>query len=1361
MGKRRDAHAGFKLTPLATALMLMVSSQTGHAGPGMGVNANGDLSPTFYAHSPSGPRFDTRDPAFLASLAGGTPTGAIIDTGKALRKFVDPLPGLCPIGATYPQVRKNAAGMVENKCIPVAVADKTSYPDADYYEIGVVEYEEWMHSDLAKPTRLRGYVQLNDPANPVTRDPVTGAITGWPTPHYLGPMIVTERGRAVRVKFVNLLPTGHAVTTVDGTGKLTVARDASGKPMRNGDLFIPVDQTLMGAGLGPNLTTMYLQNRAELHLHGGDTPWISDGTPHQWITPAQDQTTLTNAGMGDFARGAIALNVPDMPDPGAGAVTYYWPNNQSARLMFYHDHSAGITRLNVYAGEAAGYLITDPEERELVTKGALPADMIPLVIQEKTFVPKDIALQDTKWDTAAWGEEGDLWFPHVYETNQDPSSVDGTNPTGRWDWGPWFWPVFPSLYALPSGDYGDVSTTPEAFLDTPLVNGQAYPYVNVEPKAYRFRILNATNDRFLNLSLFVADDNACDAADPTRCKVEPKMVQFNVGSAPFPTTGGIMDTGWGQPDSRMGGVPDPATMGPNILQIGTEGGFLPQMVDIPPTPVNFEYARRSITVLNILEHSLLMGAAERADVVIDFSKYAGKTLILYNDAPAPVPASDPRIDFYHDSLNGETFDNYLAGGASPTKAGYGPNTRTVMQIRVAPAVSTPPAYATTTETVNGTTYTVFNKAVLKAELPKAYGKGQEKPIVPQAAYNEAFGTNWPDQYARIATGTLQQPTFDFTPADGSAALGGINVVNSGAGYTKPPVATITDGAPGSTASGAMAKATLKIGKVVVTNPGRGYVNTPTVRINTVPPAGSVTSAPGTGATGVAFLKVVSLTATGLTNLTANAQFNVDAPAGWAKYGVDRPDLGIAKAQLIVARDFVTNKIVSVTLDPANPGAGYTVLPRVTIADGTNPNASKAKVTLVAGVERVDLTSPVPTNPALAGGRGYTDMNLVSVGFTGGGTTGAPANPATARASGAVAEVTLASAGTGYTTPLVTLTRDPKDAGVTGVPFVDATAAVSQTAKMAIHNKAIQELFEPNYGRMNATLGVELPFTSALTQTTIPLAYIDPMTETLKNGETQIWKITHNGVDSHPVHFHLANVQLVNRIGWDGTVKPPKGNEFGWKETVMMNPLEDVVVAIRAKRPTTNGFGLPESYRLMDPTQPQYAMTGFTQIDAATGTPAIVYNDYQNYNWEYVWHCHILGHEENDFMRPIAFDPMDAVPVAPDLFADSARASNVTNTVVVAPKANPILYWNDNATTEYRYDVYYQLRTKKADGTWPAWPAARTLVGTALANAKEFVIPAGHTAGKPIATNRQLRLIVSAVGAKGVGESSVVIAPLAP
>ena len=56
-------------------------------------------------------------------------------------------------------------------------------------------------------------------------------------------------------------------------------------------------------------------------------------------------------------------------------------------------------------------------------------------------------------------------------------TLSGANPLGRWDYGPWFWPVFPVAVPYPP----TVSHVPEAFMDTPMVNGTAYPYLNVQP----------------------------------------------------------------------------------------------------------------------------------------------------------------------------------------------------------------------------------------------------------------------------------------------------------------------------------------------------------------------------------------------------------------------------------------------------------------------------------------------------------------------------------------------------------------------------------------------------------------------------------------------------------------------------------------------------------------------------------------------------------------------------------------------------------------------------------------------------------------------------------------------------------------
>ena len=141
---------------------------------------------------------------------------------------------------------------------------------------------------------------------------------------------------------------------------------------------------------------------------------------------------------------------------------------------------------------------------------------------------------------------------------------------------------------------------------------------------------------------------------------------------------------WPQ-DGRAGGVPDPATAGPDFVQIGTEGGFLPRPVVVPHQPVLWNGDPLTFNFGNVSDHALLLGPAERADVIVDFSAFAGQTLILYNDAPAAFPASDPRNDYY--TGNPDQFDT---GGTGSTLAGFGPNTRTIMQIKCQRAAAPAP-----------------------------------------------------------------------------------------------------------------------------------------------------------------------------------------------------------------------------------------------------------------------------------------------------------------------------------------------------------------------------------------------------------------------------------------------------------------------------------------------------------------------------------------------------------------------------------------------------------------------------------------------------------------------------------------------
>jgi len=158
---------------------------------------------------------------------------------------------------------------------------------------------------------------------------------------------------------------------------------------------------------------------------------------------------------------------------------------------------------------------------------------------------------------------------------------------------------------------------------------------------------------------------------------------------------------------------------------------------------------------------------------------------------------------------------------------------------------------------------------------------------------------------------------------------------------------------------------------------------------------------------------------------------------------------------------------------------------------------------------------------------------------------------------------LTNPGSGYSSaPIVTITGK----GSGAVAFARLAGATP------FRTKAITEAFDP-LGRVNATLGVELPFASAGVLTAVTLAYENPATEIFNDGQTQIWKITHSGIDAHPIHVHLFNAQIVNRVRWDGTIRPPDANELGWKDTIRMNPLEDIIIAARADAQLLP-FGIP-------------------------------------------------------------------------------------------------------------------------------------------------------------------------------------------
>lgn len=172
------------------------------------------------------------------------------------------------------------------------------------------------------------------------------------------------------------------------------------------------------------------------HVHGGNTESASDGLPEAWWTPL----------------GPNHITGPDYVKD-----EYYYENNQHAATIWYHDHALGITRQNVYMGLAGYYFIRDDNELGMIANNQLPSgnQEIELAIQDKMFYP-----------------DGQLAYP-----NAPAENMPGFN---TWTGGP--------------------SAQPEFFGDVIIVNGKAWPYLDVQPRQYRFRIVNGSDSRFYNLS---------------------------------------------------------------------------------------------------------------------------------------------------------------------------------------------------------------------------------------------------------------------------------------------------------------------------------------------------------------------------------------------------------------------------------------------------------------------------------------------------------------------------------------------------------------------------------------------------------------------------------------------------------------------------------------------------------------------------------------------------------------------------------------------------------------------------------------------------------------------------------------------
>jgi FtsP/CotA-like multicopper oxidase with cupredoxin domain len=438
----------------------------------------------------------------------------------------------------------------------------------DYYEISMKQISQQILPPGMPPTTVWGY----------------GAVTASSKKGLLlhnAPSLTIEAkaGRPVRVKWINDLKDedGHYLPhllPVDPT--LHWANPPGGTAGRD---TRPTFEETPGPYTGPVPIVT--------HVHGavgvGDE---SDGYAEAWYLPKAKNIPEGYAHTGTWYE-YFAEKADDKygADWRSGFATFQYPNHNRASTIWYHDHALGMTRLNVYAGPAGFYIIRggragDKAVRDIRTgrSAVLPkpapkeGDRFPA---KKSYYEIPIAIQDRSFNC-----DGSLFYPDTR--------------------------AFFDEYAGPFIPDTDLSPiwNPEFFGNTMMVNGNTWPFLQVEQRRYRFRFLNGCQSRFLILDF-----------------------------------------------SSIPGV--------EVWQIGNEGGFLAEPVNITG-----------------MGNQLLMGLAERADVIVDFSNVPLGEYVLGNVGPdEPFGGGVPGVDFPI---------------ADPESTGQ------IMQFKVVPArkpdKTTPPAF---------------------------------------------------------------------------------------------------------------------------------------------------------------------------------------------------------------------------------------------------------------------------------------------------------------------------------------------------------------------------------------------------------------------------------------------------------------------------------------------------------------------------------------------------------------------------------------------------------------------------------------------------------------------------------------------
>jgi len=503
-----------------------------------------------------------------ATVGGGLFFTAMID-GKLRRVFAQ-IPG----GTLDPNaVPKYATPLLIPPVMPRAgtIMQMGGKP-VDYYEISMRQFQQQILPAGLPATTVWGYGAVSSASKKGLLIHNAPSLT-----------IEAQWNRPVRVKWINELRANPLDPTSDYLPHL-----------------LPVDPTLHwanppggveGRDTRPTFTSTPGRYTGPVpmvtHVHGSaGVQDDSDGYAEAWYLPAAGNILADYANVGtwyDFFKGKAATNYGVTWGP--GYATFQYPNSQRASTIWYHDHTLGMTRLNVYAGPAGFFII----------RGGLAGDGA--VLDSRTGTPAVLPGPAPK--------EGDKFPPNkpYYEIPiavQDRSFDAG---------GQLFYPDTRAFFDGITGPYipdTDISPiwNPEFFGNMIMVNGNTWPFLNVEQRRYRFRFLNGCDARVLILDF-----------------------------------------------SNIPGV--------EVWQIGNEGGFL-------AAPVN-------LTAVN--GNKILMGGAERADVIVDFTNVPLDNYVLGNvgpDAPFTGLPVDP------DEV------------ADPNSTGQ------VMQFRVGPALTldptTPPQF---------------------------------------------------------------------------------------------------------------------------------------------------------------------------------------------------------------------------------------------------------------------------------------------------------------------------------------------------------------------------------------------------------------------------------------------------------------------------------------------------------------------------------------------------------------------------------------------------------------------------------------------------------------------------------------------